>query len=440
MMNTFSGKWTWSFIFCALVLLIPQVSPAQQWIQVNPDDIPTLQNLTAVWTTSSITPPPEDFITTEIFCTGENATIIYFDGSSWVSQNFGGSNLNTIWGSSPDNVFAAGDNGTILHYDGSTWTPQNPGGNNLNSIWGSSPDNVFAVGDAGTIFQYVDSTWEQQTSGVINNLNAIWGSSASDVFVVGDQLTILHYDGADWELQTNPQNISLNGIWGTSSDNVFAVGESGTILWYSGGIWSSLSSGTSNELKGVWGASACNVYAVGRQGAILSFDGISWSSQTSASNVSINGISGSSMRDIHAAGNGPTLIDFDPEGDIYPMVCATSPADGTTDVALETSVRAFFSTEMDPDTIDAGTFTVSDGSSLVTGTVTYESGGMAVFTPDNDLDYATAYTAALSPAVKDPFRFGIESEYTWTFTTIDEGSSGSGGSGGCFISAALRRN
>ena len=430
---------------------MPKTSLAQQWIQVDPNDIPTIQHLTAVWTTASITPLPDNIITTEIFCTGENGVIIHYDGSSWESQTSGTvRNLNGIWGSSASAVFATGDNGTILHYDGTTWESQTSGTiNNLNGIWGSSPSDVFTVGDAGTIFHYDDSTWESQTSLTSNNLNAVWGSSPSDVFAVGNNGTILHYDGNTWESQTSGTSYKLISIWGSSSDNVLAVGELGTILGYNGEIWTSLSTGISPEivLNAVWGASACNVYAVGRvsgYGRIYHFDGSSWSSQASiitpSNTAPLFGIWGNSMRDIHAAGNGPTLIDYDPEGAVSPMICTTNPADGASDVALDTSIRAFFSTEMDPDTIDASTFTLSDGSGLVTGTVTYEPGGFAVFIPDNELDYAATYTATLSTAVQDPFRFGIESDYTWSFTTTDEASSGASTSGGCFISAAPSRN
>ena len=445
MINTSSGKGTWGLFFSALILLIPLTSLAQQWLQVDNNDIPTPQSLTAVWTTSSITPQPEDIITTEIFCTGENGTIIYFDGSTWESQGPGVNNLNAIWGSSPTDVFAVGESGTILHYNGTVWeTSPSPSSNNLNGIWGSSENNVFAVGANGTILHYNGTSWTSQGPGG-NNLNAIWGSSSTDVFAVGNLLTILHYDGQEWELQTSPQYTSLNGVWGTSPDNVFAVGESGTILWYDGEIWTSLSSGISREivLNALWGASACNIYAVGRVsgfGTIYHFDGSTWSSQANLitpSNPSpLFGIWGNSMRDIHAAGNGPTLIDYDPEGDVFPMVCITSPADGEGDASIDTSIRAFFSTEMDPETINAATFTVSDGSGLVAGTVTYESGGIAVFTPENSLEYGTTYTATLSTAVNDPYRFGIESDYTWAFVTTGDDSSESGGSGGCFLSAA----
>ncbi|HPR52472.1 MAG TPA: Ig-like domain-containing protein [Deltaproteobacteria bacterium] len=454
MMNNFSGKWTWGLIFFALILLIPQAILAQQWIQTDPSDIPTPQNLTAVWTTSSITAGSwPDNITTEIFCVGEFGTIIYQDGSTWTPQTSGTIyNLNGVWGTSGSDVFAAGDNETIIHYNGTSWTQQNTAGANLNAIWGSSADNVFAVGDTGTILHYDGDTWTPQTSGTSYSLNAVWGSSATDVFVVGDFFTLLHYDGSTWAQfeTTTTQDISLNGIWGYAANSVFAVGEEGTIIWYNGDIWVLLSSELSPSivLNEVWGASACNIYAVGQvsgYGTIFHFDGSAWSSQSDlispSSPAPLLGISGTSMRDIFTVGNGGTFVSLVlVDDERYPLVCATSPVGDATGVAIDSNIMAMFSTEMDPDTITSATFTITDGSTPVSGTISYESGAFAVFTPDTDLDYATTYTARLGTDIEDRFAYGIsyDTDYTWTFTTTEEPSSSSG-DGGCFISAALGR-
>ena len=77
------------------------------------------------------------------------------------------------------------------------------------------------------------------------------------------------------------------------------------------------------------------------------------------------------MRDIFAVGNSGTFISLVlDEGEKYPTVCATSPAQGATGIALDTSIYALFSTEMDPGTITAGRFTLSEGPNAVSGTIT----------------------------------------------------------------------
>ena len=449
MMNILAHRFSKGFFSLVLTLLVTGVSFAETWESELLSGV-TPENLAAVWTTSSITTPGN--ITTEIFCVGEFGTIIYHDGSTWQSQASGTIyNLNGVWGTSGSDVFTAGDNETIIHYNGTSWTQQNTAGANLNAIWGSSADNVFAVGDTGTILCYDGSTWSPQTSGTSYNLNAVWGSSASDVFVAGDFFTLLHYNGSSWEKfeTTTTQDITLNGIWGYAANSVFAVGEEGTIIWYNGEIWALLSSELSPSivLNEVWGASACNIYAVGQvsgYGTIFHFDGSTWSSQTdliSPSAVPLFGISGTSMRDIFAVGNGGTFVSLILEEDErYPLICATSPVDDATGIAIDSNIMAMFSTEMDPDTITSATFTITDGSSPVSGTISYESGAFAIFSPDTDLDYATTYTARLGTDIEDRFAYGIgyDTDYTWTFTTTEEPSSSSG-DGGCFISAALNR-
>jgi hypothetical protein len=441
-------RYTRLSFFVLLMLLVSWTAFAQQWIQEDPNPASLSFNLSAVWTTSSITTP--DNVTIEKFCAGELGTIIYYNGSMWDTQDSGTSfQLNGIWGSSASDVIAVGNQGTIRHYNGTAWASQSYATPNaLNAVWGSSANDVFAVGDNGTILHYNGTQWSAMESGSLFNLNAIWGSSANDVFAVGDIFTILHYDGTQWSQfqATTPLNISLNAIWGYAANSVFSVGESGTIIWYNGDVWTLLSSEISSaiNLTGVWGASACNVYAIGRlsgYGIIYHFDGSTWSSQASlispADPAPLFGIWGNSMRDVFAAGNSGTFISLLlDESEKYPTICATSPAHGATEIALDTSIQALFSTEIAPGTITADRFTLSGGSNAVSGTITYESGGFAVFTPDQDLDYDTTYTATISTDVEDRFGYGIDydSDYTWSFTTTNEPSDSDAGGGGCFIS------
>lgn len=453
-MNTFSGKWTRCFFFFVLILFITRASFAESWESEILTGVSA--DLTSIWATSSITAGTwPNNVKTEIFCTGETGTIIYHNGTAWQSQDSGTPNtLNGVWGSSGNDVIAVGLSGTIRHYNGAAWTSESyPTANTLNAVWGISGNDVFAVGDYGTILHYNGSSWQPQDSGTNSNLNAVWGSSANDVFVVGELFTILHYDGYAWSAfePTFTERPSLNGIWGYAADSVFAVGESGTIIWYNGDVWALMSSEISSSiiLNAVWGASACNVYAVGRlsnNGAVYHFDGSTWSSQENllspANPAALLGIHGTSLRDIFVVGNVGTFVSYNlPEEEKYPLVCATSPVDGTTDVAINANLIASFSTEMDPDTITEATFTLTDTKSPVPGTVSYESGAFAVFTPDDNLESETTYTATLGRDIEDRFGYGIgdATDYTWSFTTTAEPSSISA-SGGCFISAALGRN
>ena len=437
--------------FLLIVMFFAGSASAEQWAKTTPADIPAIVDLTGVWTISSITAGTwPDNVETDIFCTGLDGEIIHYDGTDWESMASGAVvDLNAIWGSSDDDIFAVGNNATILHYNGNLWSSQLSIGNDLNAIWGSSASNVYAVGNGGTILRYNGIAWSAMESDTNFNLNAVWGSSANDIFAVGEFFTILHYDGTEWSAfeTTSVQDITLSGIWGYASNSVFAVGESGTIAWYNGNVWTLVSSelSTNINLNAIWGASACNIFAAGSvlgSAAIYHFDGSEWSSQASIipdNTQPLLGIYGSSMRNIFAVGeeaSGATFLSYIPEGDEeYPLICATSPANNALDISPSTDIYALFSTEMDPDTITAATFTLTTGNDTISGTVSYEAGGFAVFTPDKDLSYATTYVATISTGVEDPFEYAIASEYTWGFTTstilLDDSDSK-----GCFISSA----
>jgi len=113
-----------------------------------------------------------------------------------------------------------------------------------------------------------------------------------------------------------------------------------------------------------------------------------------------------------------------------PTVTLTNPADLGTGVALNSTVNATFSEEMDPLTISIATFTVQKsgpplGSNLV-GTVAYDLlTDIAKFTPKDPLDPSTEYTATVTSGAKDlagnalvvPAVGGLPKPNPWTFTT-----------------------
>ena len=99
-----------------------------------------------------------------------------------------------------------------------------------------------------------------------------------------------------------------------------------------------------------------------------------------------------------------------------PKVSATSPANGDTGVAVNGNITATFSEDMDANTITMATFVVSDGTSDVTGAVSY-NGTTAQFTPLSDLSYSTTYTAKITSEVKDTAGNAMSSDFTWSFIT-----------------------
>ena len=99
-----------------------------------------------------------------------------------------------------------------------------------------------------------------------------------------------------------------------------------------------------------------------------------------------------------------------------PMVTATLHANGSTGVPINTGIAATFTEAMDPLTITTATFTFKNGSTNVSGTVTY-SLVTAVFTPASNLSVNTTYTATITTGAKDLAGNALASNYVWSWTT-----------------------
>jgi len=109
----------------------------------------------------------------------------------------------------------------------------------LESVWGSSADDVWAVGRSGTIrrFRAGDARWEIVPSPTTATLHRVWGSGPNDVWMVGDGGTIIHFDGTTLAPSTalfpNEYRPTLRGVWGSGPDDVWIVGEA-IVLHYTG--------------------------------------------------------------------------------------------------------------------------------------------------------------------------------------------------------------
>jgi hypothetical protein len=100
-----------------------------------------------------------------------------------------------------------------------------------------------------------------------------------------------------------------------------------------------------------------------------------------------------------------------------PAVLSTTPANGATDIATNTSVTATFSESMDASSITSS-FTLSSAAGAVAGTVSYTAPSkIATFSPAADLSSNTTYTATVSNQVKDLAGNNMSANYTWSFTT-----------------------
>jgi hypothetical protein len=102
-----------------------------------------------------------------------------------------------------------------------------------------------------------------------------------------------------------------------------------------------------------------------------------------------------------------------------PFLISTNPANGATGVPFNQKITATFSEAMDPTTISTATFTLMQGTTPVTGTVTY-FGTTATFTPAVNLLPNTTYSAKVASGAKDLYGEALVTGVvpnSWSFTT-----------------------
>jgi hypothetical protein len=99
-----------------------------------------------------------------------------------------------------------------------------------------------------------------------------------------------------------------------------------------------------------------------------------------------------------------------------PQVSSTNPANSATGVALNQKVAATFTKTMDASTITAATFTLTQGTTTVSGFVSY-SGTTAILAPSSSLAPNTIYAATITTGAKDLLGNSLANNYVWTFTT-----------------------
>lgn len=99
-----------------------------------------------------------------------------------------------------------------------------------------------------------------------------------------------------------------------------------------------------------------------------------------------------------------------------PTIISINPANNAKGIALNKTVTATFSLAMNPLTINTTTFTLSQGTTLITGTVSY-TGTTATFNPSVDLLPSTVYTGTITTGAASVSGMKLASNYVWTFTT-----------------------
>jgi hypothetical protein len=107
---------------------------------------------------------------------------------------------------------------------------------------------------------------------------------------------------------------------------------------------------------------------------------------------------------------------------LNPTVSSTYPLNNASVVERNKAVLLTFSEAMDPLSINNSTFTVTQGTTAIAGTVTY-SGKTATFTPANTLAANTVYTWTITTGAKNLAGNALSANTVWTFTTGNSSAS-----------------
>lgn len=99
-----------------------------------------------------------------------------------------------------------------------------------------------------------------------------------------------------------------------------------------------------------------------------------------------------------------------------PSVVSTDPLDNATAVPTNQLVKAVFDRAMNPATISATTFTLTQGANTVAGSVSY-AGTTATFAPASALAPGTTYSATVTTGAKDTAGLALAADFPWSFTT-----------------------
>ncbi len=101
-----------------------------------------------------------------------------------------------------------------------------------------------------------------------------------------------------------------------------------------------------------------------------------------------------------------------------PMVISTDPVSLAMNVSTRKIITATFTKPMNAATINMTTFVLTQGGTMIPGTVSYSATGtIATFLPNNDLAVNTIYIATITTGVTDSAGNPMLFPYAWTFTT-----------------------
>ena len=212
-----------------------------------------------------------------VYSIGTNGTLATLSGGTWTTQNIGTA-VFALWGPNTTSFYTGAGGGIIGYLNNGNLSSYFLSTDNIQSIWGSSVNNVYAATSDGTIYneKNTSGTWSQMTTphGTAT-LYSLWGSSSTDIYAVGANGTVLHNTGTStWTAQTSGTTATLRDVWADApgscyTADAYAVGDAGTVQHYNGNKWINMPAPVTSRFRSVYGTSSTNLYVVGDNGVVL---------------------------------------------------------------------------------------------------------------------------------------------------------------------------
>ncbi len=239
-------------------------------------------------------------------------TMFRYDGKSWKTTKFhqaeggqivGALSLSSIYGFGQNNIWAVGHTSSynpnpppnflfsskIIQFDGVKWKEHSVSdGGMLQTVWGSSPNDLWA-GGGSTLFHYDGLKWTKQQMDPRDGFYHIHGLSSNEIYLLGirtlDPLNpwqqyhvLLRYNGFSWSVidsvsvmsYTYPFGVarlgSMSGTMYSLADGVYSL---------RGGVWKQELT-TNSPLQCLYAYSSTNAFVVGQNSLIYHYDGQTW--------------------------------------------------------------------------------------------------------------------------------------------------------------------
>lgn len=104
--------------------------------------------------------------------------------------------------------------------------------------------------------------------------------------------------------------------------------------------------------------------------------------------------------------------------DLTSSIASVFPASKAKSIPLSAKITVTFSKAIDIATLGTSTFTLTNESGLISGSVTYnDEKKIATFAPNSSLLPSKTYTSKISGAIKDSNGNRLDQDYIWSFTT-----------------------